>query len=486
MSDGDDPKQPPKSESPSGPTSSRFSRFAKITGLSASVAARHLTQKVVSAFTDEESAQESERRAMAQSAEQMRKTLGELKGAAMKVGQMLATDPEILPPEIAEQLSQLQHSAPPMDLATVRGVVEGALEQKLEDVFTSFSEKPIGAASIGQVHRATTKDGMNVAVKVQYPGIADTIASDMKNLGSLLVIARAQLPKDRVDAYLDEVTTVLQKESDYLNEADNLERFQVLLKDVEGVRVPIPVHELTRKQVLVMELFEGERLEDWLAKAPPEQKTVQGRRFLKAYLEMIHRHGALHADPHPGNFLVLTTMESSNGAPTGGRLSGGGPASGSAGAGEGLATATPENGVPPIGILDLGCVRDYPVGFMDDQLRLLAGLWKHDIQALQTTWRKLGFMDKGVDPELIYDWLQLIFEPLTSNKITDFGTWKIHETALRFVLDNPSIKLWAPPREVLFYVRVLAGLRALMHKVGMRLNVYELSREVCRERGIIA
>src|SRR4051812_27610364 len=119
MADKDDPQA-----SKSGPTASRLSRFAKLTGLSATVAARHLTQKVVGAFSDEQSAQEGEQRANAKSAEQMRKTLGELKGAAMKIGQMLATDPELLPPEIAEELAQLQHSAPAMDFQTVKGVVE--------------------------------------------------------------------------------------------------------------------------------------------------------------------------------------------------------------------------------------------------------------------------------------------------------------------------------------------------------------------------
>ena len=430
-----------------GPTVGRFSRFAKLTGLSAGVAARHLTQKVRGAFSDDDARVIQEKAAQQATAEQVTKTLGQLKGAAMKIGQMLATDPELLPPEMVAQLSQLQHSAPPMDFPTVRGVVEKALETSIEQAFESFSETPIGAASIGQVHRARTKDGLDVAVKVQYPGIADTIRSDMKNLGSLLVMARAALPKERVDSYLEEITEVIEKESDYLAEAENLERFQVVLKSVEGVRVPIPVHELTRKNVLVMELFKGTRLDDWLLSASSEDKTQQGRRLLRAYLEMIHRHGALHADPHPGNFLVL------------------------------------DDGT--IGMLDLGCVRDYPLAFMDEMLVLLSGLWKHDVDALQASWRRLGFMDKGVDPEVVYEWLALLFEPLTSDRVTDFGTWKIHDDAMRFVLDNPRVKLWAPPREVLFYVRVLAGLRSLMHKVDMKLNVYELSRAVCKERGII-
>ena len=278
----------PSRAAPQAPKVGRFSRFAKLTGLGARVTARHVAQRVAGAFTDQASAAEGEKRARAKSAEQMTKTLGEMKGAAMKLGQMLATDPDLMPAEFVDQLSLLQHSAPAMEFATVKAAVERAFERPIDELYAEFSEEPIGAASIGQVHRARTKDGMEVAVKVQYPGIADTIRSDMNNLGSLLVMARAAFPKDRVDGYLEEITTVIERESDYLNEADNLERFQFVLKDVPGIRVPIPVHELTRKTVLTMELFHGRRLEDWLASASDEQKTAQGQRLLRAYLEMIH------------------------------------------------------------------------------------------------------------------------------------------------------------------------------------------------------
>jgi predicted unusual protein kinase regulating ubiquinone biosynthesis (AarF/ABC1/UbiB family) len=447
-----DPKSEGRANSP--PTSSRFQRFAKLTGLGASVTARHLGQRIAGAFSSAEQQEERERKGREKTATQMRETLGELKGAAMKVGQMLATDPELLPEEIVRELATLQHSAPAMDFQATKAVVEKALERPLDEVFESFSEQPIGAASIGQVHRARTKDGQDVAVKVQYPGIADTLSSDIKNLGSLLVMARATLPRDKVDGYLEEVRTVIEREGDYLKEAENLERFQVVLKGVEGVRVPLPVHELTRKNVLVMEFLDGVRLEDWLQSASAEDKTVQAQRLLRMYLQMIHEHGALHADPHPGNFLVLKQ-------------------------------GSDPSGVPPIALLDLGCVRDYPVAFMDDMLQLLRGMWRHDLPALQRTWRKLGFVDDKVDPEVIYEWWELIFSPLIRNEVTDFGEWKIQEQAVKFLLEHPELKLFAPPREVIFYTRVLVGIRALMHKTQMKLNVYELSREVCRSRGVI-
>ncbi|MFZ9889220.1 MAG: ABC1 kinase family protein [Myxococcota bacterium] len=393
---------------------------------------------MASAFQTEAEAEEARRRALQRSAANVVSTFAELKGAAMKVGQMLSTDPELLPPEVTEQLSLLQRDAPAMPFTMVRQVVETALGVSLGDVFSSFSEQPIGAASIGQVHRAVTVDGQAVAVKVQYPGIADTIESDMKNLGALLGFARAAVPKERLDAYLDEITEVLKRESDYLWEADQLERFQTVLRNVPGVRTPLPVHELTRKNVLTMEFIEGTRLTEWLQGASAEERRIQGERLVHAYLEMVHVHGALHADPHPGNFLV-----DHHGA---------------------------------LVFLDLGCVRDYELQFADHLIRIVQSLWRGDLDTAMDAWRCMGFRDEQVEPEVVYEYLELILEPLLVDKEFDFGEWPIHERGLRFVKDNPSLLTFAPPREALFYLRVLAGLRGLLGTAGVRLNAYRLAR----------
>jgi predicted unusual protein kinase regulating ubiquinone biosynthesis (AarF/ABC1/UbiB family) len=454
----DDHDHDDKKPAPKQPTSSRLARFARMSSLSAGVAARHHGQKVAGAFRGDEDNQKAEKAAQKKSATQITKTLGELKGAAMKLGQMMATDPELLPQEMVAELQQLQSQAPPMPFATVKQVVEQALGRSLDDVFADFSVDPIGAASIGQVHRATLKEPQGdvsvVAVKVQYPGIADTISSDMKNLGTLLTLARANLPKERVDAYLAEVTEVIQAESDYLKEAENLERFHVVLKALPGVRVPVPVHELTRKNVLVMEYLHGTRIEPWLAQAPQPQKQAMGKRLLDVFLQTIHRHHVLHADPHPGNFLVL----------------------------EGEADV---DGAPPLGILDCGCVREYPAAFCDDLIALLVALWKHDIDAMRAASQQLRFIDNGVDFDDIYEWCQIILAPMLRDQDWDFGNWKIHDEAMRFLLAHPRLKNWAPPREVLFYMRTLGGLRGLLNKTGVKLNTYEMSRAMAEERGLI-
>lgn len=450
----DDPKDAAHADGDQKPTSSRFARFARMSGLTAGVTARHLGQKVAGVFQNDEQKKTSEKAAQQKSAQQITKTLGELKGAAMKIGQMMATDPELLPPEMVAELSTLQHSAPPMSFAAVTEVVETAFGKPLSSMFSSFSDKPIGAASIGQVHRATTIEGLDVAVKVQYPGIADTISSDMKNLGALLTMMRVQLPKERVDGYVDEFTKVFEKESDYLKEAENLERFTVLLGKLPGVRVPYPVHELTTKNVLTMEFLDGTRLEPWLANAPVEQKSAQGRRLIEIFLQSVHRNQVLHADPHPGNFLVLENEPLVDGA-------------------------------PPLGILDAGCVREYDVAFTDALIGFIAGMWRHDLDVLKKSWDDLGFIDKDLDPELIYEWNELILAPLLQNREWDFGAWKVQEDAMKFVLANPRVKMFSPPREVLFYLRTLVGLRGLLAKTGVHVNVYTIARAMAEERGVL-
>ena len=428
-------------------STSRFARFAKLSSMTAGVAARHLGQRMASAFQTEEEAEEARRRELTRSANTIAATFGELKGAAMKVGQMLSTDPEILPTEISDALSSLQKDAPPMDFPMVREVVEEALGGVLEDHFSDFSQAPIGAASIGQVHRAVTRDGQPVAVKIQYPGIADTIESDLKNLGSLLNLARAKVPRERVDAYLEEVTEVIKRESDYLHEADTLERFQTVLRDVEGVRVPIPHYELTRKNLLTMQFIEGERLSDWLEHQDEETKNRIGHRLVDAFIEMVHTHGALHADPHPGNFMVDTEGN--------------------------------------VVFLDLGCVRDYDMSFSDGLIQILTGMWQHDLDTMQAAWQQLGFRDGGIDPDLVYDWLEIVLEPLLVDRPFDFGAWKVHESAMHFVKKNPAILGFNPPREAIFYLRVLAGLRGMFAASNLQVNAYRLSRDAVKSRGLM-
>ncbi|MCA9539178.1 MAG: AarF/ABC1/UbiB kinase family protein, partial [Myxococcales bacterium] len=146
--------------------------------------------------------------------------LGEMKGAAMKVGQMLSADPDLVDPAFAERLATLQSEAPPMDYATVAAQIESQLDKPIDAAFRFFNPEPIGSASIGQVHRATLFDGREVAVKVQYPGIAGSIDSDLRNLGSLLAVGRVFVTKERAAEFVAEARHAILTEADYRREGE--------------------------------------------------------------------------------------------------------------------------------------------------------------------------------------------------------------------------------------------------------------------------
>jgi predicted unusual protein kinase regulating ubiquinone biosynthesis (AarF/ABC1/UbiB family) len=439
------------------PATGRWSRLAKLSSLAAGVASRAAAHAVAKPFLSAADANKSRDAGEMASARAIVKTLGGMKGAAMKLGQMLATDPSLLPEPMRLEVQQLQSQAPPMGESVVRTAVEGALGHSIEEVFERFDMKAIGAASMGQVHRArlraTSAHGaIEVAVKVQYPGIADTIHSDVKNLGSLLNVMRLHVPRERVDRYVAEVTEMLVRESDYLQEAVELERIATLWRHSDSIRVPTPVHELCRPNVLVMEFLDGVRLSEWLAGATPADRARQGERLLGMYLVMLHEHGVLHADPHPGNFLVLH-----------------GPL---------------VDGIPVLGLLDCGCVKHYPLSFTDDLVRILTALWRSDLPALQQAWRALGFIDDGVDLDAAYEWMEFVLSPLLMDQPFDFATWDVTDQAVKFMVNNPSLKRWAPPEQVLFYLRTLAGLRGIMMQAGVVMNVHQVAKQVATARGL--
>ena len=424
----------------------RFGRFAKLSGMTATVAARTLGQKVAGAFQTEESREEHRRRTLETNAKTMADTMGQLKGAAMKVGQMLSADPDLLPKEMAGALAGLQSEAPPMDLDMVHAQIRKHLGGPVEEFYSWFSPEPIGAASIGQVHRATTIAGEDVAVKVQYPGVRESVASDLKNLSSFLNLARVRLTKEQTDAYLQEVTEVLERESNYLDEADSLERFRTVLKDVPGVRVPTPFYDLTREEVLTMEFIEGERLVDWVKKQDEATRTEYGERLITAFVHMMHVHGVLHADPHPGNFLVDMHGD--------------------------------------IVFLDLGCVRQYPLSFSQGLAKVLIAHWRGDVERMMSLLKELGFRTDTIDPEVAYEWFEIVLEPLLKDVTFDFNAWSIHDTSRKFMLAHPSLIDFHPPPEAIFYLRVLAGLRGIMGNANICINAHRLSKTALKELGI--
>ena len=235
-------------------------------------------------------------------------TLGELKGAALKLGQALAMDPDALPPEARSVVAKLLSQAPQrMEPAQVAQIISAELGKPPGELFASFSEQPIAAASLGQVHAATLHDGADVVVKVQYPGVDKALENDLKNAGAL-VGGIALTGSKTLDArpYYEELKASLMRELDYAQEIEQLERYRKAASRYPELEIPRAVKELSSRRVLTLTRLHGRQLLEFIeAKEPPEERFRVARLLLFAIWGPFYSSRLVHADPHPGNFLVL-------------------------------------------------------------------------------------------------------------------------------------------------------------------------------------
>ena len=241
---------------------------------------------------------------MMRTADDVTRTMGEMKGAVMKVGQVLSLMGGILPEEMAAQLANLQSNAPPMSYGLVCQVFEREFGKGPEDVFRKFDKAPFAAASIGQVHRAVMADGSRVAVKVQYPGVAEAIDHDLANVGMMIKLGGLVARGLDAGVIVKDLEAGIRGELDYLKEAAWQQRFQDAFEDHAFVRVPRVVHELTTRTVLVQEYIEGRPLAAALELSQEERNRI-GEMIYRFCFGSIYRHRLFNGDPHPGNFLLL-------------------------------------------------------------------------------------------------------------------------------------------------------------------------------------
>ena len=226
----------------------------------------------------------------------------------IKMGQLLSTRFDLLPPAYTEALTRLQDTVEPFPFEQVQEIVESELGARIKDLFATFDEEPLASASLGQVHRATTRSGRDVVVKVQRPDVRDTIRDDMSVLGKVTEVADKRTSVGRsygLSQLLSQFRRSLVGELDYRREAKNLLRFVDLTRDYEYLVVPEPLLQLTTSRVLTMEHVEGRKVTDLgpLALMDIDARPMVEQLF-RAYLRMILDDGVLHADPHPGNLLV--------------------------------------------------------------------------------------------------------------------------------------------------------------------------------------
>src|SRR6186997_1473935 len=252
---------------------SRLSRTAKVSSLAAGQAARHLGTRAANLARTEEGKDKALERRHLEAAEQIVAALGTMKGAAMKLGQVMSfLDVGLVPEEYREEfqrkLGELRDAAPKVRFDDMRKVIESDLGESLKDAFDAFDEDPIAAASIGQVYRARLHDGRDVAVKVQYPGVAQAVRADLQNLGLIMRVAKRMAPGMDVKAMTREIRERLTDELDYEHEAQNHRTFARTWSGHPFIYVPPVVTRLCAEHVLVTEWVDGVGFEEVMAMSP--------------------------------------------------------------------------------------------------------------------------------------------------------------------------------------------------------------------------
>ncbi len=289
----------------------RVRRSAKLGSIVGVQSARYAGTKATNVGRSEESSKERLEQRHLETAMKMVGALGQMKGAAMKLGQFASfIDTEFIPDEYREiyqeQLAKLRTDAPSMPWEKVEKVLEEEYDgTPLSEFFTEFEQEAFAAASIGQVHRAVLLDGRTVAVKIQYPGIAEALDADLRNAGTIVRLARALAPGLDAKEIAKELRERVMEELDYEYEAQNQRTFSRAYRDHPFIYVPEVITRLSRRRVLVTELVEGLDFEQVKA-LPQEERSRFGEIIFRGSFGSIYHLQHFNADPHPGNYILLT------------------------------------------------------------------------------------------------------------------------------------------------------------------------------------
>ncbi|MFD8118871.1 ABC1 kinase family protein [Streptomyces microflavus] len=330
-------------------------------------------------------------------ADQLFKTLGELKGGAMKLGQALSVFESALPEEVAgpyrAALTKLQEAAPPLPAHTVHGVLAERIGEDWREYFLEFEDKPSAAASIGQVHRGVWHDGREVAVKVQYPGAGEALLSDLTQLSRFARLLGPLIPGMDIKPLIKEMRDRVSEELDYELEAQAQRVHAEEFADDPAVVIPGVVHQ--SDQVLVTEWMDGIPLADVIADGTAEQRDRAGQLLARFLFSGPARTGLLHADPHPGNFRLLPEEE---GAPA---------------------------GAWRLGVLDFGTVDRLPGGLPGTIGESLRMTLEGDAAAVYGLLREEGFVKESIElePDEVLDYLLPIIEPAQVEEFTFSRGW---------------------------------------------------------------
>ena len=396
-------------------------RFLKLAGMTASIATKAVSHSLKSRNSTEEEKLASRSELYGEIGAKIADTLGHMKGAAMKVGQVASQYKDLFPPEIALALTKLQRQAPAVDFSIMRHQIERELGKPLDQLFKSFEEKSFASASIGQVYRAVLHDGQNVVVKVQYPGVDESCDSDLKHLKMALKLAGVlKIDKKLQDELFHEIQESLHAELNYLQEAHNLNVFAAFhnLRDKKLI-IPKVFPEYTSRRVLTLSEEDGDCV-DTAAQYPTEIRNEIGLRMFHMIGDEIYILNSFHCDPHPGNFAFR-----------------------------------PDGSVI---VYDFGGVKELDQSVLKSIKKLMNAALVDNIPVIEEALRELKLRNYHgqIPAEFYLEWNHVLSEPMM--KPFDFSTSDLHiKTAALLRKSMPYWESFAPSAEVLMVNRTMSG-----------------------------
>lgn len=426
---------------------SRWRRNSRLARLGARIGLAHAGTSARKVFAGAERKEELSRAREFKTAQQVATELGNMKGALMKVGQMASYLDDGLPEPMRLALSQLQSNAPPMAVELVHIELERELGQPMSEIFVEFDDEPIASASIGQVHRAIIRlaDGTEqaVAVKVQYPGVAEAIDADLRTadlLGAMLAFGFKSLnPEDMVA----EIKDRLREELDYKREAANQQMFIDFYKGHPFIHVPEVFHEFSTGRILMTELVAGHSFAE-VCEWSQEQRDMAGEAIFRFVFRSLYRFRAFNGDPHPGNYIF--------------------------------------HGDGKVSFLDFGLIKHFTVDEMHMfQSMVKAAVLDHDMDAYRRVIEDAGMLqlDAPFTTQEAGDYFAHFYEPVRESREMEWSsTYATSIVRHTFDRTSPIAQYATVPKSFVFIQRINLGLYAVLGQLRSRGNYRRVSEEL--------